>query len=442
MKRIFKDWPPLVAVVAALVGVFSLTLATAQAADYTAIFDGKNATVTADHDYSGGTLRLPTNAGEPTGTQDEGDAVFDTTGDGLYISQGGGYWTRIGPTGRRLNVNGAFLVDQENGGSAVSPSSWGHLVDMFTAYTTPAAGVISYQQSTSSPPDNSSHFLRATVTTADASIAAGDIYAVVHKVEGYDVGNLGWGTSAAKDITVSFYVRSTLTGTFSGSIRNSSSARSYPFTYTISSASTWERKTITVPGDSSGTWDKTNGVGLQLTFSMGIGSTYQGTAGAWAGAQYWAAPGETAFVSTLSATFDLALVQVEEGSSATDFDWRSYGEELAACQQYFRKIDSNNGYAIFAMLQAHSATQAYGPLLFEPPMRTSPTVAPSTAADFQILKANGAGYTLSGMGFAYSTQSSVRIQAIIGTSALVAGNAVSLYSNSGTDAYITIDSRL
>ena len=154
-------------------------------------------------------------------------------------------------------------------------------------------------------------------------------------IEGLNVADLAWGTASAATVTLSFWVRSSLTGTFGGAFSNSASNRSYPFTYTINSANTWEQKTITVAGDTSGTWLTTSGIGIKVWFGLGVGSTYSGTAGSWSGNTYLSATGATSVVGTNGATFYITGVQLEAGSAATPFENRSYGTELSLCQRYY-----------------------------------------------------------------------------------------------------------
>jgi hypothetical protein len=167
-------------------------------------------------------------------------------------------------------------------------------------------------------------------------------------------------------------VRSSLTGTFGGSLRNSGLTRSYPFTYTISSADTWEQKSITITGETTGTWLTTNGFGLQLVFSLGMGSTFSGTAGSWASANYASATGATSVVGTNGATFYITGVQLEVGSVATPFERRPYGTELALCQRYFQLIE---GFSA----GSYSANDVLGDVSFTPQMRGIPTVSATAA---------------------------------------------------------------
>jgi hypothetical protein len=172
------------------------------------------------------------------------------------------------------------------------------------------------------------------------SITSGDYFVFEQRVEGFNVADLNWGSANASTITLSFRVYSSLTGTFGGALQNSASNRSYPFTYTISAANTWTTISVTIAGDTSGSWNTTTGTGIFVFFGLGVGSTYSGTAGAWAGANYQSATGATSVVGTNGATFYLTGVQLEKGSTATSFDYRPYSAELAMCQRYYQFYDA------------------------------------------------------------------------------------------------------
>jgi hypothetical protein len=192
------------------------------------------------------------------------------------------------------------------------------------------------------PPSGYTNYLGATSSSA-YSVGAAEIFNVAQRIEGFNTADLAWGTASAATVTLSFWVRSSLTGTFGGALRNSAGNRSYPFSYTVSAANTWEQKSITVAGDTSGTWVTNNGIGVLLNFSLGTGTTYSGTSGAWSGSDFFSATGATSVVGTNGATFYITGVQLEKGSTATSFDYRPYGTELALCQRYFERIPAMEG---------------------------------------------------------------------------------------------------
>jgi len=233
-------------------------------------------------------------------------------------------------------INGAMPVSQYYGSTDTAvTASVQYMIDRWRSIEI-TDGAMSVQQSTTSTAgfNNSMKF---TVTTADASLSAGQLCGFNQFIEGYNTADLGWGTANASTVTLSFWVRSSLTGTFAGAFRNSAENRGYIFTYTINSANTFEYKTITVAGDTSGTWDKTNGAGIDVIFSLGTGTTYQGTAGSWQASNAFNTSGAVSVIGTLNATFYITGVQLEKGSTATSFDYRPYGTELQLCMRYYEK---------------------------------------------------------------------------------------------------------
>jgi hypothetical protein len=250
------------------------------------------------------------------------DASLQTT-----AATGFGFKNRI--------INGAMVIDQRNAGASVTQTT----ADLFPVDRWIISGTVTSkftgQQNAGSvtPPAGFVNYLGITSSSA-YTVGAAEQFYIRQKIEGFNVADFGWGSANASTVTLSFWVRSSLTGTFGGSLLNSAQDRSYPFTYTISVANTWEQKTITVAGDTSGTWLTTNGVGLFVFLGLGVGSTLSGTAGAWAAAGYFSATGATSVVGTNGATFYITGVQLEKGSTATSFDYRPYGTELALCQRY------------------------------------------------------------------------------------------------------------
>ena len=229
-------------------------------------------------------------------------------------------------------INGAMVISQYNGTSSVTPTNATYPIDRWRAYLSQASKFTT-QQTTTAPTGFNNSLL---ITSSSAySITSTDIFSMQQFIEGYNIADLGWGTANAKTVTLSFWVRSSLTGTFGGVLQNDAQNRSYPFTYTINSANTWEYETITIPGDTTGTWLTTNGRGIALWFGLGVGSTNSGTAGSWAGAAYYSATGATSVVGTSGATFYITGVQLEVGSSATGFEYVNYQTSLANCQRYY-----------------------------------------------------------------------------------------------------------
>jgi hypothetical protein len=235
-------------------------------------------------------------------------------------------------------INGAMVIDQRNAGAAVTPSTDSYSLDRWY-YEASNASKFTFQQNAGSvtPPAGFTKYLGATVASTQ-SIASGSYFMLEQRIEGNNIADLGWGTANAKTVTLSFWVQSSLTGTFGGSVQNSAFNRSYPFTYTISAANTWEYKSVTIAGDTSGTWVTTNALGMVIEFGLGVGSTYSTTAGAWAAGNYNSATGATSVVSTAGATFYITGVQLEVGSSATGFEYRIYGTELMNCQRYYEIV--------------------------------------------------------------------------------------------------------
>jgi hypothetical protein len=276
-------------------------------------------------------------------------------------------------------INSAMVIDQRNAGASVTITNTGsatYTLDRQYAYGS-VASKFSVQQNAGSvtPPVGFTNYLGVTSLSA-YSIGAGDLFDIGQNIEGLNIGDLGWGTASAKTVTLSFQVYSSLTGTFGGALQNSAQNRSYPFSYTVTSANTWTTVSVTIAGDTTGTWLTTNGVGIRLVFSLGIGSTYSGTAGSWSANNYLSATGATSVVGTNGATFYITGVQLEVGSTATSFDYRPYGTELALCQRYYYKIaEGGSAYTQFGAGRAFSGTEGNGIVPFPVPMRSAPTFA-------------------------------------------------------------------
>ena len=285
-------------------------------------------------------------------------------------------------------INGGMQIDQRNAGASVTAND-GYILDRWKFNAT-QNGKGTVQQVSVVPTGFTSSLLFT--STSAYSVLSSDFLEIVQRIEGLNVSDLSWGTANAVSVTLSFWVRSSLTGTFGGAISNSAFNRSYPFTYTISATNTWEKKTVTIPGDTSGTWLTTNGIGLRVGFSLGAGSTYSGTAGTWAGSGYTSATGATSVVGTNGATFYITGVQLEIGTQATAFDWRPYGTELMLCQRYYFKITPGNGVP-FGMAFGRTTSASRISIPFPVTMRSAPTALEQsgTAADYNNLGLGTAG---------------------------------------------------
>jgi cytoskeletal protein CcmA (bactofilin family) len=247
---------------------------------------------------------------------------------------------------RNRIINGNMLIDQRNAGANVTPASGAYTLDRWGALVSQSSK-FSVQQNAASvtPPAGFKNYLGVT-SLSSYSITSTDNFSIYQIIEGYNVADLGWGASGAQTVTLSFWVRSSLTGTFGGVISNqyTTSGRYYPFTYTISVANTWEQKTITITGDVTGTWGSTSGNGIVVIFGLGTGSTYSGTAGAWSGTYVLGATGATSVVGTSGATFYITGAQLEVGTKATPYEMQIYSDQLAQCQRYYFKT-FNQGVA-------------------------------------------------------------------------------------------------
>jgi hypothetical protein len=268
-----------------------------------------------------------------SGTGSGTTAVTVSTGQNVTFAQAANLPNTFGFKNRI--INGAMVIAQRGTAAVTSSSGAQFPVDRFFIIKDTATTAVMTAQQDSSAPAGFINSVKITTTTAQAVLAATDYHRFAQQIEGFNAADLGWGTANAQSVTLSFWVRSSLTGTFGGSLGNSAWNRTYPFTYTISAANTWEQKTVTIPGDTSGTWLSNNGIGLRVDFGLGVGTTYSGTASAWAGALYISATGATNVSGTLNATWYITGVQLEKGSTATSFDYRPYGTELQLCQRYY-----------------------------------------------------------------------------------------------------------
>jgi hypothetical protein len=288
-------------------------------------------------------------------------------------------------------INGAMVIDQRNAGASVTAVDGVYTLDRWVASSS-IASKYTIQQTPSATETGFAtrvgagftNYLAATVgASASVTVGSTDYFMISQKIEGFNVADFAWGTSTAKTVTLSFWVYSSLTGTFGGALQNSAQNRSYPFSYSIASANTWTQINVTITGDTSGTWLITNGNGMFVRFGLGIGTTYSGTAGAWSGSALYAPTGAVKVIETNSATFYITGVQLEKGSTATSFDYRPYGTELALCQRYaIQVVNGESTQQSVALGQGQSASAANYYYQMSVAMRTGPALTYSALGDF------------------------------------------------------------
>ena len=337
---------------------------------------------------------------------------------------------KVGMVNRLINSD--MRIDQRNAGASVNttlPNDY--TVDRWR-YGASQTSKFTVQQNAGSvtPPTGFSKYLGITSSSA-YSVTTNDYFRMAQPIEGFNIADLGWGTASAATVTLSFWARSSLTGVFGGALVNANNNRSYPFTYTISSANTWEQKAVTITGDTTGTWATDNTVGIQLQFGLGVGTTYSGTAGAWAAGLYVSATGATSVVGTSGATFYVTGVQLEEGNAATSFEFRPYGTELVLAQRYYQQIKGAGRHFIAGN---GSVSQCFPTMYLRVTMRDTCSFSFSSLSHFTIEGLTGGGQSIAtGLSLNAATLDTVTIQASSGgstsaTAAQVFGNTAAAVS--------------
>ena len=343
-------------------------------------------------------------------------------------------------------INGAMVIDQRNAGASITNNTVTQFaVDRFLIYGNGVASKFTAQQNAGSvtPPAGYTNYLGFT-SLASTTVTSLDIYEFLQSIEGYNVADLDYGKSTAKTVTLSFWVRSSLTGTFGGALQNSNSTRSYVFSYTISAANTWEQKTITIPGDTSGTWLTTNGIGLQVIWGLGVGSTFSSTAGSWSGSAYYSVTGAQSIVSTNGATFYITGVQLEVGSYATPFEWRPYGTELQLCQRYYwRNTSSSGNYNQFGLTTSRGNSLSEMFLQYPVPMRASPSSVDYSAL---LLATYAGGSTSAVSSISISSTNAGYMSCALNLTAAgsigTGGQALQVIANNNAAAYLGLSAEL
>jgi len=325
-------------------------------------------------------------------------------------------------------INGAMNVQQYGTGSFSNVGSNTYVVDRFYMYGNVSSKFTSQVNAGSvTPPVGFSNYLGFTSSSA-YSVASGDIFYAAQKIEAFNVADLGWGTANAKTVTLSFWAYSSLTGTFGGSLLGPSFSYAYPFSYSIPVANTWTQISITIAGPTGGTWNgATNSVGLLVGFGLGVGTSGSGTAGSWQSGSYYSSTGATSLVGTNGATWYVTGVQLELGSQATSFDFRSIGTELGLCQRYAivysNALDGNDRWFGYA----YTTTSSLNSTQFPVTMRSAPTATISTATTFTLYTQLSAG-TISSMNLDTSSTKNANMNTVV-SSAIASGQGTILAFN-------------
>jgi hypothetical protein len=340
--------------------------------------------------------------------------------------------------GKNLIINGDMRINQRGG--TITMSTGNYNLDRFFSYTS-TDGTQTAEQSTEAPA-GFKNSLKVTTTTADSSLAAGQRTAIIHRVEGNNISHLDWGTSDAKSVTLSFWVRSSITGTHGGAIGNGVDNRAYPFTYTISSADTWEYKTITIAGDTTGTWATDTGRSLQISWGLGVGTTYSGTAGAWESADRNSATGATTdVIGTLNATWYLTGVQLEANTTATPFEYLQYGQQLALCQRYYY-IPAQGSNSEINVGWYYNSTWVSSVIDMPVPMRVKPTLTDTTGSGYYTIYRDNAADTLDSLTLENSNNNHTCVSIYNNSDVSGTGGQAGILRATNASAKLELDSEL
>jgi len=335
---------------------------------------------------------------------------------------------------RNRIINGDMRVDQRNAGASVTPVNTQYTIDRYQSQISQTAKY-SVSQSSTAPVGFSKSLL---VTSLSAySVLAADFFAVGQAIEGYNISDFNYGTADSTTATLSFWVRSSLTGTFGGAINSGSG--SFPFTYSIASANTWTNISVAISANTAyAPTSTTNGVGLYVWFGLGVGSTFSGTAGSWQSGFKESATGATSVVGTSGATFYVTGVQLEVGTVATPFERQIYSNQLAQCQRYYEEWGGGDAYQAFGIADAISATVAYSALQYLVTKRAAPSGSVSAASNFHTVR-GGVAFTDFTFGSLTTTST---LATITVASGLTAGQAYTYRANGTLNARIKFNAEL
>ena len=337
---------------------------------------------------------------------------------------------------RNRIINGDMRVDQRNNGSAVTPTAATYLVDRWYYYTN-IASKLTFQQ-VSDAPTGFKYSLKVSVA-AQYSPANVDSFVVWQPIEGLNVIDLNLGTASAATITCTVWIKGSIAGTYTCYLGNGTGARSYVGTIAVTTS--WAKQTITLIGDTTGTWPTDNTTGLRLGVDLGSGINQSTTAGVWQAGFFARTAGSVTFVNQVNgSTLNITGVQLELGSTATTFEQRPYGLEFALCQRY---LPASNGVGVIANGHAFSATNALVTFPFQVPPRVPPTgVSVANAANFNVWDGGGNLIACTSIGlYGYAGSYGVILQPVV-AAGLTLGRATSLNASNANCQILLTGSEL
>ena len=367
------------------------------------------------------------NSIHPSGSTN--NLVFDNAGN----TTAGGTLAMSSSFLRNRIINGAQTIDQRNAGAAVTVNNTGlYITDRFIVEDGTTTGVLSAQQVTDAP-TGYTNSLKVTATTGTGAVGASEYSVITQIIEGYNIYDFSWGSASAVSVTVSFWVKATTTGTYSLTLYNNGATRINPQPFTINASNTWEYKTVSIVGDTTGTWLTNNGRGVVVNFYTTIGTTYQSSAG-WNGSSKYGVTGSTNAFVTTGNTFAITGVQLEVGSVATPFERRLYGQELYFCQRYLQRLSptASSTNPFLATASMFNSTVIFPSGQFTQPMRAVPTLILEGAVSNYAFFVMSAGTYLTATGLtlnAVTTNTFFFIQGTVTTGA-TAGQISYLAGNS------------
>jgi hypothetical protein len=387
-------------------------------------------------------LKLTSDTSGDLELQSGGTTKAKITSSGLQNASGSAITSQAG---KNKIINGDMRIDQRNGGASntlvgtsTSHSTSAMMTDRWQLFLHGITNAQTYQQVTDAPA-GFSHSLKITNNSTTQSVGAGNALTPRQKIEGLNTAHLNWGTSDAKTITISFWVKASVTGTYPVSISNNAFDRAYVSTYTVSSANTWEKKTVTIAGDTSGTWLTSNSLGINVMFGLDAGTNFDTTANEWVAGSKRSISSNVHFVANASATWQITGVQLEEGTSATPFEHLQYGQQMQLCQRYFYSI---GGTAAYEFMTHGMYVGTTNPLLrAELPVKMR--AAPSLGSTGTFLaKAGNSNLACASFSVDQSATQTFSFSATISGGTSTIGYATLMFANNSTATRLTFSAEL